>query len=375
MRVLHVAETARGGVGTYLEEIVPSQVRRYGAGNVRVVLPHGDLRLLPAIPGGTASPFRAIRGGRLGTTLSMAMLATRHIVGWQPDVVHLHSTFAGLLRPLLPLLPHTARVVYCAHGWAFDRDTGWCRRRAMQATELLLSTMADAVVSVSPHDDRRAANIGIAPDRCWLVTNGVADAPRATPASDTAWPDGCLRVLFVGRLDRQKGADVLYAAMRKLGDQAHAIVVGAPVVGRSRTGNAPANVHLAGWLSRPQINALYAAADVLVAPSRWEGLPLVALEAMRSGLPVVGSRIGGLEDVVTDGVCGRLFKPGDVDELVHLLEGIQGPQLAEMGRRGRARFLARFQSTRVVHELDCLYRELAGSQFQPTAAPNLRTTP
>lgn len=365
MKILHVAETAHGGVGSYLEEIIPSQVVRYGAGNIRVVLPQEDARLFDGIGAASVYAFPAEGAGRIGRSIRMTARVVQQVLAWQPEIVHLHSTFAGLVRPVLMALPHPAKVVYCAHGWAFDRESGRVLQRAIEVAERALSPLADAVVSISRHDDRRAASIGIAADRCWLVANGIADLPRVqepsvqeVAATDAMWPKDRLRVLFVGRLDRQKGVDILYDTMRKLGDRAHAIVVGEAVVGRCRNGSAPANVQLVGWLNRQRLVDLYASADVLVAPSRWEGFSLVAVEAMRSGLPVVASRVGGLQDVVADGISGRLVNCGDVDELVHVLSGLSKPKLREMGRLGRQRFLDRFQVRRLVDELDCLYRQL-----------------
>jgi glycosyltransferase involved in cell wall biosynthesis len=165
--------------------------------------------------------------------------------------------------------------------------------------------------------------------------------------------------LFVGRLDRQKGVDILYEALRRLPERAFALVVGAAVVAhRGGPVATPPNARVTGWLARERIAVLCRAADVLVVPSRWEGFGLVALEAMRCGCAVVASRTGGLPEVVDDGVSGLLFEPGDASQLAALLAQPDAASWKAMGAAGRRRFEAHFGIERVGDELDALYRRL-----------------
>ncbi|HKB53975.1 MAG TPA: glycosyltransferase, partial [Ramlibacter sp.] len=261
LKVLHVAQTAQGGVGSYLEEIAPLQIERYGRGSVRAVLPLEHAQAFPALSPEWLETFATGTGGRLMTSCRMAWLALRVMREWRPDIVHLHSTFAGLiLRPVIRFLPHRPRVVYCPHGWAFDRQARKAAVIAMQGLEWLLAHACDAIVCVSVNDCARARRVGIAAHRLRVVLNGIADLQRpASGLQEAPWPERALRILFVGRLDVQKGVDVLFAAMRKLGDSAFAVVVGSSVVGDGAlVGPPPANVRIAGWLSRERIAELYA---------------------------------------------------------------------------------------------------------------------
>jgi len=187
----------------------------------------------------------------------------------------------------------------------------------------------------------------------------VAEGPHVLIVDDSAAVTGALRVLFVGRLDRQKGVDTLYKALERLGTRAFALVVGAAVVTeRSGALAVPPNARAMGWLAREEIAVLCCAADVLVVPSRWEGFGLVALEAMRCGCAVVASRTGGLPEVIDDGVSGLLFEPGDAEQLAALLEQRDPASWQAMGAAGRRRFEAHFRVERVGDELDALYRHL-----------------
>ena len=375
LRVLHVAETAQGGVGSYIEDIVALQVARYGEAAVRAVLPREHAAHFKRLPAASLRLFDIAASGRSASMLKMAMLALAEIRRFRPDLVHLHSTYAGfVLRPLLALLPGRPRVVYCAHGWAFDREGSVRSNRILACIERLWSRACDAVVCISQHDTDSALRVGIARSRLVTVCNGIADAPAPPDAAVASavqrWAGDGLRVLFVGRLDRQKGVDVLYEALCRPGPRASAVVVGAAVVAGDAAAP-PENVRVTGWLPRDQIAALYAAAQVLVVPSRWEGFGLVALEAMRAGRAVLASRVGGLPEVVDAGVTGALFEPGDAVGLADLLACLPAAELAAMGEAGRARFESLFDVTRVVDELDALYRRLLVSNA--AAGPGARS--
>lgn len=364
MKVLHVAQTAQGGVGSYLEEVMPLQARAYGADSVRAVLPAEHAAAFPGLLPRWLVTFPAPRG-RLLSTWRMTVAAVDMVRRWKPDVVHLHSTFAGLaLRPILQLFSERALVVYCAHGWSFDRRVGRSQIRLTRLAERLLARLCDRIVCVSRQDYERGSSAGIPPATMRVILNGIADQPTFSKSLlKDMWPDTGLKILFVGRLDTQKGIDVLLAAMRQLDDRGFAVVVGASVAGQEVPANTPANVKMLGWLPREQINRLYASADVLVMPSRWEGLPIVALEAMRAGLPVIATRVGGIPEAVEDGITGRLVNVDAPSQIAAVLESLDAATLRRMGANGRRRFLDLFRIERVAQELDQLYR---GVEFTET---------
>ena len=359
LKVLHVAQTAQGGVGSYLEEVMPLQARAYGFDSVRAVLPAEHAAAFPGLLPQWLVTFPAQRS-RLLSTWKMTVATIDMVRSFRPDVIHLHSTFAGLaLRPILQLFFERTPVVYCAHGWSFDRRVGRSQIRISRSAERLLARLCDRIVCVSRKDYERGSSAGIPAGRMTVILNGIADQPPfVKPALRDMWPDTGLKILFVGRLDAQKGIDVLITAMRHLGDRGFAVVIGAPVAGQAELTNTPANVRVLGWLPRDQINQLYAAADVLVMPSRWEGLPLVALEAMRAGLPVIATRVGGIPEAVVDGITGWLI---DVDaplQLAAVLETLDAATLSRMSANARRCFLELFRVERVAEELDQLYRSI-----------------
>ena len=172
------------------------------------------------------------------------------------------------------------------------------------------------------------------------------------------WPAEKRRVLFVGRFDRQKGVDILLDALRALRDSTFAYLVGSAVLGDGALLELPSNVRTTGWLSGPDLAAFYETADVLVAPSRWEGFGLTAVEAMRAGLPVIATRVGGLAEVVDHGVTGLLVEPNSSAALVEAIRSARAESLKSMGEAGRRRFVEHFTLDRVHAQLTALYQRL-----------------
>jgi glycosyltransferase involved in cell wall biosynthesis len=156
-------------------------------------------------------------------------------------------------------------------------------------------------------------------------------------------------LLFVGRLNAQKGLSHLIDALPRLAGDPTLDVVGdgpdrAALEARVRALGMADRVRWHGALPQQRLPAMYSAAAALVVPSWEEGLGLVAVEALLCETPVVAFRSGGLVDVVEDGVTGRLVTPGERLALAAAIsELLEDPgAAARMGREGRARMLATF---------------------------------
>ncbi len=355
VRVLHVVETALGGCGTYLNEIVPLQAARLGATNVRVVAPDRHLAQMRAIDPSLLRPFR--RSGRLSGLLHLVVAVMAAFRRDRPTVVHAHSTFAGVIVRLLGLVHgRSVVIVYCPHGWAFDVESAPLLRRVVRFAERVLALCCDQVVAIS-HAERQGGEAAGIPDaRISVIHNGIA--PKGPDVDAADWPTTRRKVLFVGRLDPQKGLDILLDAVRDIPDRIAIRVVGRAVVGDDARPASSDDVEYLGWLDAGSVTRQMRACDVLVIPSRWEGFGLVALEAMRVGKPVIASTVGGLPEIVLDGVTGRLVPPADPGAIRDALLGIEDDELLRMGEAGRARFLRLFTSDRLADELDALYRSL-----------------
>jgi len=215
----------------------------------------------------------------------------------------------------------------------------------------------DAVAAFVSVSDAVARHNGLPPDgeRSFVVPNFVADSlvdPHAPPR-----PDG--PVLFVGDVMPDKGIDVLVEAFRLLGSSLRLRIVGRGVPGVELA--LPPGTRLLGPRSHDEVVAEMRAARLVVVPSVWaDPCPTVVLEAMALARPVVGTRVGGITDMVADGVTGRLVAPGDAVALAAAIGEIAGRSdvLASYGSAGVARVGA-FTASRVAAELEGVYERVA----------------
>ena len=180
-----------------------------------------------------------------------------------------------------------------------------------------------------------------------MIPNGVDPDRFATAAP---FPHPRRYLLTVARLSHEKGIDVLLDAFARLGvPELDLVVVGdgperaALIAQRDRLGITE-RVHFVGTLEAAALPARYRGATLVVCPSRWEGLPLVALEAMASGRAVVGTAVDGMPDAVADGETGILVPPEDPGALAGAIAALlQDPaRAATLGRRGATVVRERF---------------------------------
>lgn len=174
-------------------------------------------------------------------------------------------------------------------------------------------------------------------------------------------------VLFLGRLERQKGIfDLLdaVAAAREVIPDIKLVCAGAGDIDAVRQharalGIADA-VTLTGWVDAARVSTLLKNAAVFVLPSYAEGLPMSLLEAMGAGVPVVASRVGGIADVIADGVNGFLISPGDTRTLTRLLRRLCSDSAlgGRLGTAARESVMLRFDADQVVARLERLYAEI-----------------
>ena len=356
LRILHVAETAKGGVGTYLNEIVPLQAEAFGLEAVRVIAPQEHLMQLPDVPSSMIVPFPR-RGRDAATVARLARAIRAEAARLRPTIIHAHSTGAGAIVRTMFAFARSPRIVHCAHGWPFLIEAAGWKQRLAEIHERVMARFCDGVVCISRHEALEARRIGVPESKIVLVPNGVSrTAPR--PEAIEPWRGERLRVLFVGRLDRQKGFDLLSSAAADLVAEVQFKVAGAAVANAAAMPNLPANMELLGWCSLATVEAYLQAADVVVMPSRWEGFGLVAIEAMRAGKPVIATRIGGLPEIIEHGRTGLLIEPNSVQALVLALRALDRPTAASMGAKARLRFLERFTIEGTQADLIRLYRRL-----------------
>lgn len=256
-----------------------------------------------------------------------------------PDVVHLHSAKAGLAGRLA--IRGRVPTVFQPHAWSFHAAAGPVRRASRQ-WEKYAMRWTDLLVAVSRGELAEGLKQGIRAPRSEVVSNGV-DIGFFTPRDRMQarvrlqLGSGPLAVIL-GRLARQKGQDLALAAwplIAALAPGARLAIVGDGPERAALATALPDGVSLHGTVPDPR--DWLAAADVVMLPSRWEGMALVPLEAMASARSVVGFDVAGVAESIGD--AGATVGAGDVEALADAVgERLADPALAEReGKRGRAR--------------------------------------
>lgn len=273
-------------------------------------------------------------------------LAVREIVRilreLAPDLLALHSSKAGILGRLAAVRAGVP-AVFTAHGWAFTGGVPGFKKRMFRAVERAAGLLATAVINVSAYDRDLARSAGLVPDdRLHVVRNGVPDVDtslRASPRSDPP------RLIMVARLAPPKDPLRLLRVLATIEAPWTLDLVGegelrAELERFITDRGLSERVRLLG--ARDDVPELLARAQGFVLTSRWEGLPLTILEAMRAGLPVVAADVGGVGEAVAHGVTGFLAAAhGELRQGLARL--VEDHELRErLGAAGRERYEREF---------------------------------
>ncbi|MEP7064406.1 MAG: glycosyltransferase family 4 protein [Gemmatimonadota bacterium] len=284
---------------------------------------------------------------------------------FRADVVHSHEFTMAIYGAAAARRAH-ARHVITMHGGLYYA-TAWRRRAAlrwaMQRSAALVG-VSDATAGALRQ------NLGISGSKVHVVPNGIPlrTGVRAKLRRELALAPGELLIVSVGNLYAVKGHAVLIDAMSTLRDLEGWRVV---IAGRGeeeprlRAQAAAAGigdrVHLLGF--RDDVADILAAGDIFTMPSLSEGLPLALVEGMSFGLPVVVTRVGGVPEVVTDGVEGLLVPPSDPAALANALRALlqDAPRRQHMGAAARTRAVRDYALSTMADRYERLYRgEAAG---------------
>jgi glycosyltransferase involved in cell wall biosynthesis len=300
------------------------------------------------------------RGAMAGMVAAELFRASRLVRAWRPQLVHAHWWFPGGAVGTTLGRWRDLPCLTTLHGSDVRVLQGGAGARKLFRFVMSRSTAVTAVSSWLADEAKR-----IAPD----LEPIVAPMPVVTGlfGPTTSTTTGVPRLLFVGKLNPQKGIEhLLHALVEMRQECALDVVVG---VGSAETearalATSLGIAHRIRWhplLPQTRLAEMYRTATALVMPSVDEGLSLVAIEAQLSGTPVVAFRSGGLPDVVDDGDTGLLVPPRDRTALAAALDRILDlpDRGAAMGRAARQRAVERFAPEAVARRYADIYRHLA----------------
>jgi glycosyltransferase involved in cell wall biosynthesis len=307
-------------------------------------------------------------------TVRLARLIRRE----RPQILHTHTAKAGTVGRVAALLAGSRRppiVVHTFHGHVLRGYFGPVRSLFFRLLERWLAGRTTALIAVSPQVRDDLVSLGIAPrERFAVIRLGIELDERVAAEQNgrvesrryLGIPGERFAVGWIGRMTAVKRTDdvlVAFKRLRESGVDATLCMVGdgpdrAGLEQRAHDLGIVRDILFLGY--QEDVAPFYAAFDALVLPSSNEGTPVSVIEALGAGRPVVATRVGGVPDVVRDGVDGFLVEAGATDELADRLAQLaHDPALRErMGNQGRERVLPRYAVERLVDDVDRLYRSL-----------------
>ena len=279
-----------------------------------------------------------------------------------PIVQTLHEY--KLACPVYTLQRHGKNCELCVTGSALNGLRHRCKdgsalRSAVMVAEMMTSRLLgdvrliDRFICVSEFQRQIMARAGLPAAKLVTLHNFVNPSAMVEPGHDG-------QLLYAGRIEKLKGLPTLLKAVGLTGSKLLIAGDGSWVPElKMRLRNLP-NVRYLGFLTGPDLHAAMSRARAVVVPSEWyENCPMSVLEAKAAGRPVIGARIGGIPELVQDGVDGFLHTPGDAEDLAAALRRLEAAPFATLSRNARQDVMDRFSTSQHLARLMRVYAEAA----------------
>jgi glycosyltransferase involved in cell wall biosynthesis len=354
VRVVHVAESIKGGIATYL-----SSNSRIENVNFYYFIPESQRSEL-VVESDNIIPFYG--ADRISRMISLIKIfyKNRNILKERNTILHLHSTGAGIVYLIVKyFIGVRCSVIYSSHGWSGLRELGSVSKVVSIFLDKIISISPDRIVDISYNENKYSLGVlKINPNKVHMIYNGVDFGCQIT--NKTVSGGDVVKFIFVGRFDRQKGFDLLINAFINV-ERADVklSLVGDYVLGaqdESEGGIYDDRIIRHGWVSRSKLFDILSGGDYLVMPSRWEGFGLTAIESMSLGVPVICSDRGALPEIVGD--AGIIVSLDETQDLTDLIDSLEIPtEIARNAAKERAAFFS-------VQRMNTLMKEVYSDLFE-----------
>jgi glycosyltransferase involved in cell wall biosynthesis len=285
------------------------------------------------------------------------------------DIIHTHSSKAGILGRLAGRLAGVSVIIHTVHGWGFNDYQPRLVRGLFMWLERIAACVTDKLIVVSAYDREKGLRCGIGRRHHYaLIPYGIDhrqfSAQHASGVRDALGiKENELVVTMVACLKPQKAIGDFVAAASSVSGKfpsARFLVAGdgdlrPEVSALIRKNKLDDCFTLLGW--RRDIPEILAASDVIVLTSLWEGMPIAVLEASAAGRPIVATHTGGVAEVVRDGSSGFLVEPHDIEGIAHQIGVLlSDPKLRQgFGEKARQRVAGRFTVEHMREDTHALY--------------------
>jgi glycosyltransferase involved in cell wall biosynthesis len=305
------------------------------------------------------NPMNPVRDTRALLDIIALLRRTR------PDLVHTHTSKAGVLGRIAAWNAGIP-AMFTAHTWCFAEGTSWTWKALGVPLERLAALPGGLIINVSEANRNLALQYRIArAEKLITIHNGIPDEEGAPLVQDPIENDPVENkeapvIIMVARFAPQKNQAMLLDAAARIKYPFHLLFVGAgptlqSMIDKARELGLEDRCTFAG--NRGDVPELLRRSSIFALPTRWEGFPLSTLEAMRAGLPVVASDVGGVREAVIHGENGFLLDQTDAQGFQEALERLLAdPALRErMARCGRRMFEERFTAGQMLEKTFGLY--------------------
>jgi len=370
MKILHIIDSGGlYGAEIVLLNLVAEQVKQ---GMKPIIASIGDpccgekpLEVEARRRGLRVEAFRMRPGPNIAGAFELLRFARREEV----DILHSHGYKGNILFGLMPKFFRRIPLVSTLHGWTWTG--GWDRMRLYEWLDRLSLRFIDRVVVVNG-----AMREKVKLKRLHVVNNGIpADATDAKNATDpidpaiAAFCNGGFTIGAIGRLSPEKGFNILLEALREVADskpEVRLVILGegderGTLEAQIKRLGLEGRVMMPGYL--PDARYYLPLFRVFALSSLTEGLPIVILEAMQSGVPILATKVGGIPEVLNNGEAGILREPGSCKTLTEgIMECIDSPETAGQRVEVARQRLTEHYSSQVMAEK---YQEIYLSAVPP----------
>ena len=284
----------------------------------------------------------------------------------KPDLIHLHSAKAAMLGRIVAAVLRIP-VVYTVHGWGW-RGMGRLKGSLIWTIEFILSKLSNTVfIAVSEFVAREAEQVmKIKASRISVIYNGVPDVTCSTQDDNSRLDGGdeyVMRIIMPARVCDAKDHVSLLQAFARLDNKIQLLLCG----GGADTDEFKSQIqNIVGTKTidilclgeRSDIEDLIDQSDLLVLISHFEALPISLIEGMRAGIPVIGTNVGGVNEIINDEI-GRLVKPMAVDEIIDAISFYcKDETRSKAGHLSRKRYEEKFTHEVMMNKVGEIYAEV-----------------
>src|SRR5215467_14665409 len=291
----------------------------------------------------------------------------------RPQIVHTHSTKAGIIGRWAAKLAGVPLIFHTAHGFGFNDFQRPAVRNFYIALERFTGRITTKLFIVSYANGDKAEKCGMVRRGDWVLARDsiaveefLQPRPRRRKLAEWKVPEDKVIVGMVACLKPQKSPEdfvEVAASVLEQTKQAHFVIAGdgelrASVEERIRQRGIGGHITLLGWQNEKDMPEIYRNLDVVVLTSLWEGLPCVFSEAMACELPIVATNVDGAREAIIEGENGYLHQPHDIEGMARsVIELVNKPEFRRsMGQRGKAR-VPEFDIQTSVNRLEEAYRQ------------------